>query len=170
MKKRFFILMMTLLPLAAKAYDAKVDGIFYNLSGTEAEVTYKKEGKQSYSGVVTIPSSITYKGKTYNVTSIGSNAFNGCVDLTSVTIPNSVTSIEKKAFYNCSSLASVTIPNSVTSIRDWAFFKCSGLASVDIPNSVKDIGIGAFGCSGLKSITIPNSLTSVGVAAFEGCI
>ena len=139
--------MMTLLPLAAKAYDAKVDGIFYKLSGTEAEVTYKKEGKQSYSGVVTIPSSITYKGKTYNVTSIGSDAFNGCVDLTSV-----------------------TIPNSVTSIRDWAFLNCSGLASVDIPNSVKDIGKGAFDRSGLKSITIPNSLTSVGVAAFEDCI
>lgn len=121
MKKLFLLLMMMLLPLAAKAYDVQVDGIFYNLSGTEAEVTYKKLKKKAYTGAVSIPLSITYKGKTYSVTSIG-----------------------ERAFHDCSGLTSIEIPNSVTSIGDWAFFYCTGLTSVTIPNSVTNIGKDAF--------------------------
>ena len=55
------------------------------------------------------------------VTNIGSYAFNGCVNFTSITIPNSVTSIGFGAFNDCWGLTSVTIPSSVTSIDDFAF-------------------------------------------------
>ena len=64
---------------------------------------------------------------------IGSDAFEGCTGLTSVTIPNSVTSIGDQAFYNCSGLTSVTIPNSVISIGGEAFYNCTGLTSVEAP-------------------------------------
>lgn len=50
------------------------------------------------------------------VTEIGGYAFDGCTELTSITIPDSVTDIGTGAFYNCTSLKSVTIPTSVTSI------------------------------------------------------
>lgn len=81
--------------------------------------------------------------------------FNGCINLTSVTIPNSVTSIGNSAFYWCSGLTSVTIPNSVTSIGDWAFARCSSLTSVSIPNSVTSIGNEVFYmCSNLYRLTI----------------
>ena len=50
------------------------------------------------------------------VTKIGGYAFDGCTELTSITIPDSVTDIGTGAFYNCTSLKSVTIPTSVTSI------------------------------------------------------
>ena len=102
-----------------------------------------------------IPSTVTYNGTTYSVTSIGSSAFSGCSGLTSVTIPNSVTSIGYEAFEYCSGLTSVTIPNSVTSIGGYAFYGCRGLTSVTIPNSVTSIGFYAFSrCSGLETIKV----------------
>ena len=55
------------------------------------------------------------------VTNIGLYAFEGCIRLTSITIPKSVTSIEAYAFSGCTSLANVTIPNSVTHISNRAF-------------------------------------------------
>lgn len=58
---------------------------------------------------LTIPSTVTIDGKEYSVTSIGYRAFEGCICLTSVTIPTSVTSIGHFAFSNCSNLTSITI-------------------------------------------------------------
>ena len=53
-------------------------------------------------------------------------------------IPNSVTSIGSGAFYGCSDLSSVTIPNSVTSIAPSAFGACFGLQTIYIPRGTKD--------------------------------
>ena len=105
-----------------------------------------------------------------SVTSIGSNAFNGCLNLTSITIPDSVTSIGEAAFYDCISLTSITIPDSVTSIGSLAFIGCTGLTSITILDSVTSIGDSAFErCTGLTSIAIPNSVTSIGSNAFYDC-
>ena len=156
------------------AHHFKVDGIYYNhLDGNNVKVTYRGNDYYSYdeyAGEVIIPSTVTYNGTTYSVTSIGVYAFAYCSSLTSITIPNSVTSIGDRAFENCSSLTSVTIGNSVTSIGDHAFYDCSSLTSVTIPNSVTSIGDYAFSwCTSLTSVTIPNSVTSIGSSAFYAC-
>ena len=153
----------------ASAYDVKVDGIYYNLvpNGNVAEVT---EGDNKYKGDITIPSSIKVNDTEYSVTSVGNSAFEDCISLTSITIPNSVTSIAGYAFYNCISLTSITIPNSVTSIGMCAFRHCRSLTSITIPNSVTSIGGDAFyGCRSLTSIIIPNSVTSIDYYAFRNC-
>ena len=164
-------LLALLLPATALAHDFEVDGIYYNINGNEATVTYKGTSYSgAYSGSVTIPATVTYDGTTYPVTSIGNEAFALCYNLTSITIPNSVTAINDCAFLNCSGLTSVTIPGSVTLIGEYAFETCVSLTSVDIPYSVSAIGDFAFAeCSGLTSITIPNSVTSIGVGAFYEC-
>ena len=91
MKKQLLLLFLALLPLFASAYDAEIDGIYYNFSGGKASVTYRDLYNNSYSGSVSIPSSVSYNGKTYSVTSIGVYAFYDCKGLTSIDIPNSVT-------------------------------------------------------------------------------
>ena len=104
------------------------------------------------------------------VTVIGSDAFCGCLSLTSITIPDSVTVIGQYAFRRCTSLTSITIPDSVTKIGGWAFNGCTSLTSITIPDSVTEIGVCAFeGCTSLTSITIPDSVTSIGQYAFEDC-
>ena len=75
-----------------------------------------------------IPS--TYNGKA--VTAIGSRAFENCVSLTSIIIPNSVTSIENYAFNGCAGLTEITIPKSVVLIYGGAFSGCDGLNSLTL--------------------------------------
>ena len=105
LKIYFAVLFAALSTVTVFAHDFEVNGIYYNKNadGTSVTVTYRGNSYTSgeYSGNVVIPSSVTYSGNTYAVTSIG-----------------------KYAFYECSGLTSVTIGNSVTSIGNWAFWKC----------------------------------------------
>lgn len=120
MKKTLLSLIALFIWTIAFAYDAKIDGIYYNLNNENktAEVTYQNSSSKNYSGVttITIPSSVTYNSETYSVTSIGNDAFWYCTSLSSITIPNSITSIGSGAFSECKSLISITIPNNVTTI------------------------------------------------------
>ena len=105
-----------------------------------------------------------------SVTEIGISTFENCTNLEYMTMPNSVTSIGSSAFYGCSSLTSINIPGGVTRIWSDAFEGCSSLTSITIPDSVTSIGYDAFRCcSSLKNINIPNSVTSIGDSAFYGC-
>ena len=86
------------------------------------------------------------------MTSIGELAFNGCIHLISVTIPDGVTCIEDRVFMSCNSLTSVIIGNSVASIGDYAFYQCFNLTSITIPNSVTSIGESAFRYCNLNTV------------------
>ena len=97
-------------------------------------------------------------------------AFNGCQDLTSISIPEGVKTIEESTFENCSNLTSITIPDGLYSIGDRAFSGCYSLKSIRIPDSVKLIGDWAFSlCDRLKAITIPKGVTIIGKGVFNGC-
>ena len=167
------LILSCLLPLVASAYDVKINGIYYKLNQTEktAKVTYYifDNNEAAYSGPVDIPSSVTYNGVEYSVTSIGNSAFRNCASLTSVTIPSSVTFIDNGAFSYCTGLTSITIPNSVTKTGNYVFIE-SGLTSITIPSSLKAIERQTFErCSNLKSVTIPNSVTTIMGGAFDYC-
>ena len=110
--------------------------------------------------------SLNFAGDEYSVTGIGT-----ATD-TDIVIPDvydglPVTRIDGDAFQSCVSLTSVTIPNSIIDIGDGAFDDCRGLTSVTIGNSVEGIGTGSFyNCDNLTSVTIPDSVTDIGESAF----
>ena len=104
------------------------------------------------------------------LTRIGSQAFDGCTQLKSITIPSSVTNIGNYAFDGCTSLTSVTIPEGVNSIGEYAFRSCSSLANVTIQEGVQSIkDFAFFGCTSLTSMIIPKSVTSIGWNPFADC-
>ena len=116
---------------SAYGYDFCEDNIYYNfLDDGGVEVTHNLDELFSgpsyhYAGDVIIPSTLSSNGAT--VTSIGWAAFFHCVDLKSVTLPNTIKTIKSGAFDGCSSLTSITVPESVTKIGTSAF-ECSNLA------------------------------------------
>ena len=123
-------------------------------------------GSSAFKGCVNLTAVVMNEG----VKTISSYAFSGCTKMTSIYLPASVTSIGDEAFEGCSSLTSISIPESVTTIGEYTFNGCSSLTSISIPESITSIGHMAFsGCSSLTSISIPESVPSIGSNAFEGC-
>jgi len=104
------------------------------------------------------------------VTTIGRNAFENCVGLTSIEIAESVIEIAAYAFYGCSKLTSIEILTGVTKIGDAAFQGCSSLINIKIPKSVTEIGEYVFlDCTGLKDVEIPESITKINYNMFMNC-
>ena len=134
-------------------------------SGEVAVSDYSGDG-----GHVSIPGSVEYGGKNYDVTSIGANAFYDCTGLTSIDLPAGLTSIGSAAFCFCHGLTSIDLPDGLTSIGDYTFSSCYGLTSIDLPDGLTSIGDYTFSsCYGLTSIDLPAGLTSIGKETFRGC-
>ena len=196
-KHLLFALLFVATASSAFAYDFSAvapsgQTLYYNIVSGHAELTSQNTSSPRYStyptGSLVIPSSVTYSGTTYSVTSIGDDAFLSCRGLISVTIPNSVTSIGNSAFSGCSGLTSVTIPNSVTSIDSSAFYI---VKNIEYHGSATGAPWGALTLNGViegdfifsdnthsvltayvgngGNVTIPNSVTSIGELAFYNC-
>ena len=183
--------MLSLKAEAATETKTTEDGLFeyevVSTTGLPNTVTITRY-KGPDSGEVVIPETI----EGYEVKKIGS-AFDGCKNLTEITIPDSVTEIGSSAFYYCASLSKVELSTNLTKIGDYAFYGCINLKEIAIPDSIIEIGDFAFchcksllkvklsnglnkiggsafhRCQNLTAITIPDSVTYIGKAAFLGC-
>lgn len=151
----------------AQEYDFYADG-FYFLITSDNTAAVTRDSTNPYTGSVSIPSAVTYNGKTYTVTAIGEGAFAES-GITSVVIPNTVKEINLGAFFRCQNLTNVTLGNGITTIGIEAFALCNQLSSIVIPNSVTTIDIAAFAMTGLTEVIIPNSVLTIGNSAFGNC-
>ena len=191
MKTRLLTLLLVIITMAmpASAYDFMVNGLCYNKNsdGNSVTVTYENSSHNpSYnilSGALTIPSSVTYSGRTYSVTAIGGWAFGDCVNVTSVTIPTSVTLMDENAFAGCNGLTRVNFSNLATWCNinfenSWSnplyfaknlYINGSKVTSLTIPSSITNIKKYTFAGCNMTQSTIPSTVKTIGSGAFMYC-
>lgn len=144
----------------------------YKVVGTEngvPQVMYAGTTNKKQSAI-TIPSTVKLGGISYQVVSIGKNAFKNNKNIKKVVIPKTVKTIGDGVFSGCSKLSTVTMGANVATIGKSAFMNCTSLKKIILPKKVKKIGSKAFyGCKKLTNITIKTTkLTTktVGSKAF----
>ena len=189
MKKQLVFFLMALLPMVVWADGVKINGIYYNLSGTTAEVT---SNPSKYSGAIVIPPSVTYGTNSYTVTGIGDRAFYQCTGLTELTIPASITYIGNTpgyadVFRGCN--GNVFTKVKISDLEAWCritfaddsyanplivahhlYLNDSEITDLVIPNTITTLGTFQFeGCHGITSLTIPSNVTDLGMATFYYC-
>ena len=179
-----------------RAYDLKIDGIYYNIISTEAvEVTFEvfRNSTKEYNDEIIIPDTIIYDEKIYRVEKIATYAFYYCDGLKSVKIPGSVKKIDNEAFYHCNNLLSLEFESGFEtllldrssfvgcpihniyldrnmSFSSSPFSKTKTLCSLTIGDNVTKIEDSAFEyCSNLTQVILPNGLTTIGKNAFAHC-
>ena len=94
------------------------------------------------------------------ITAIGSWAFGGFKDLTSITLPNSLNRIEQSAF-NGSGLREITLPENVTYIGVYVFSSCNSLKDFYCCAEKVPEAESAFGNTNLKQVTLHVPATSI---------
>ena len=141
--------------LGASAYDFESNGIYFNITGTNTvEVTKKSTWGDDYSGAVTVPSTVANGGKTYTVNRVGTSAFWGCGNLTSLNLPTTIEVIDTMAIYYCTKLKSITIPEGVKRIARMNFYVMDSLTTVVLPSTLQSLGVYCFQSSSkLSSLT-----------------
>ncbi|MBO4602508.1 MAG: leucine-rich repeat domain-containing protein, partial [Salinivirgaceae bacterium] len=198
MKRIFAFLFVSLLASQAWAdgFDFSAESengqtIYYHIIGTnEVETTYPgNQGTYPYyyneyprpTGNLIIPETVSYNGTTYSVTRIGWCAYNGCSELTSVTIPNTVTGIDAHAFRG-TGLISVTIPESIKSVGVGVFDYNLSLTEIVVSEGNTEFAssngvlynksLSLLKCypGGIEGeFSIPNTVTEIEDYAFYGC-
>ena len=124
------------------------------------------------------------------------HTFRNCTSLTSIKLPSDVTSIGTEVFYGCKQLTGIEnwdeIKGNITTIGNYAFYDCDSLVSISLP-AVTSIGSAAFGysdslkavdlegasfvklnsafrnCPALESITLPDTVDGISQDGFHGC-
>ena len=177
MKKIYLILFLLTLAIGIYAqsgtYTANGVTWKYEINGSEASITGEVLGN-SYNGALNIPATVNDGINTYNVTSIGDNAFNDYRGATSITLPASLKKIGNSAFNYCDQLkGDLTIPNSVTTIGDRAFSYCMNLdGELTLSTNLTKIGDYAFDdCNKLTggANMLPDGITEIGEGVFSSC-
>ena len=192
--KKFGLSLLLILTSLLTITAQEVDGIYYSFNEElgEAVVTYRGAEEEDgwmyfsaselYVDDVVIPAEVTYKGKSYSVTGIGTNAFAGSKYLTSLSLPSTITYFGEDVFPLCQSLHTILVDENnphyfvysgvlYSRNPDAIFYVPRALSGmVEILDGVKEIPSTAFNlCSFVEQVVIPNSVQTIKDGAFFRC-
>ena len=172
-----------------------VDGIEYTLdfySDSTAKLTDIVASADP--AEVTIPSTVTYEGREYSVTSMKFGLFSDKrKNITKLTLPDSLTTVNSSFgkfpnltemtilgsiknfggnFQNMSKLETLTFKEGVEEISaNYMLNGCKSLTAINLPSSLKRITQPAAfsGATALESIALPEGLVVTESSLFDGC-
>lgn len=189
---RFAITIMALtITSSVSAQDFDKKNLLYRINSVENKTVellgFEKKPKEE----LVIPDEVSYKGDKYAITTIAENAFKdcevlksvigptiqiikdgafqGCVNLSTVTFTDQLSEVNNNAFRGCTSLSQASLGNNVQTIGDAAFAACACLTELSFGSSLKSLGVGVINGTKISSIVLPNSLVRVGHHAFADC-
>lgn len=150
---------------------AKINGLMYKLNADLTASVMQDNSYKSFSGKITIPSTVKYNDFEYVVTAISDKAFKNCDKITDVVLPNTVTSLGESSFASMTKLTNITFPSSLKTIGRQCFYECKSLESLSLPASLKNLGESAFiRCVALESVSLPAGLDTIGDYCFGHCL
>lgn len=153
-------------------YGTLENGISWRFDSYKEELRISGNGDiLSRYGYPWLDSSIIYNIKSViindGITSIGKNAFEECIYLTDLYLPDSVTRIEDEAFLNCFDLSNLNMPSNLEYIGTRAFGHCVSISDITLPDTLKSVDNEAFfDCHELKNINIPLMVAYIGEHVF----
>lgn len=134
------------------------NGLYYivDANNLNASVVQHPAGAGGYDPLVNIvvPEKINVYDGSFTVEIIGKNAFYGCEEIKTVSLPNTIVSLDEYAFAYCKALTTITIPENVESIGDWAFYDCRSLESITSKATTPPV-CGYYYCFGRVNKDIP---------------
>lgn len=141
------------------AYDSNDDVVASGTGWDNTTWTFSLNGTFSISGEGAM---YDYSGTTYS--SIPWYVY--CGGITNVTVAQGIQTVS--GLERCVNLESISIPDSVVAIDEDAFAYCMSLTDMTIPSSVMGIGPGTFAfCYNLSEITFEGNAPFLGENAFE---
>lgn len=143
----------------SRAYPVKGGNIYFDektgtVTGADIEITTAR-----------IPAAING----VEVKAIAKNAFRGCSEMKTVTLPYTITSMGDGAFMGCRTLVTVVLSEKLPIIPSFAFFGCESLESIYLPDSVEYVSMRAFSaCVSLYAVSFPKEIKGTGKWSFSG--
>ena len=105
-----------------------------------------------------------------DVVRIGACAFEKCVSLSRITLPETLESIGDGAFEHCRSLEKIRIPAGVTYLGAGAFAEDMRLTGAELAGAPSRVEPGVFkGCISLTECELADGLNSISDGMFSGC-